>query len=312
MGKRQNKKVRSHFRIYEQIVDDPTAYIQKIAKNTKLARNTVSKYLGEMYNQDIMRGPSLSMKPAFNYKEYVYFMNFEDPAAVFEGLKTFPHVVYHAMTSISWNTMVITDQPLDFSKLVGFQTMHYHGIKQTVYTPRIKYTTWEEGFRKSFDVIDEYTPTIGYRNRWQAPRLSWGSDEWKLFHAFGNNMRSPATQTLRGIGVRYDVYRRLQEDLEEHCTFYTEFYPEGYQKYMHYQFLFTSDHEEVIRSIFSCFPVTSVFTESGDQLLVSAHVPSTDEIIALICHIYDMGAKRIIEQFDYVIVLNECIHKGDR
>jgi predicted transcriptional regulator len=56
MGKRQNKKIRSYFRIYEQIVDDPTAYIQKIAKNTKLARNTVSKYLGEMYKQDIMRG----------------------------------------------------------------------------------------------------------------------------------------------------------------------------------------------------------------------------------------------------------------
>jgi hypothetical protein len=46
----------------------------------------------------------------------------------------------------------------------------------------------------------------------------------------------------------------LNED-EKDCTFHTEFYPEGYQKYMHYQFLFTSDHEEVIRSILSCDPV---------------------------------------------------------
>jgi hypothetical protein len=178
MGKRQNKKISSYFKIYEQIVDDPTAYIQKIARNTKLARNTVSKYLGEMYNQDIMRGPSLSMKPAFNYKEYVYLMSFEDPAAVFEGLKTFPHVVYHAMTSISWNTMVITDKPLDFSKLVGFRTMIYQGVKQNVYTPRINYTTWEEGFRKSFDVIDEYTPTIGYKNRVVKPSLSMKLIGW--------------------------------------------------------------------------------------------------------------------------------------
>jgi hypothetical protein len=162
MGKRQNKKIRSYFRIYEQIVDDPTAYIQKIAKDTGLARNTISKYLGEMYIQDIMRGPSLSMKPASNYKEYVYLMSFVDPAAVFEGLKTFSHVLYHAMTFVSWNTMVITDKPLDFSQLVGFRTMSYHGIKQTVYSHRINYTTWEEGFKKSFDVIDEYTSTIGY------------------------------------------------------------------------------------------------------------------------------------------------------
>jgi hypothetical protein len=312
MGISQNKKKRKYFRIYEQIVDDPTAYIQKIAKNTGLSRDTISKYLGEMYEHDIMRGPSLSMKSASNYKEYVYFMSFVDPVAVFEGLKTFPHVVYHAMTSVSWNTMIVTDKPLDFSQLVGFRTMNYHGIKQTVYTPRVNYTTWKEGVRKSFDVIDEYTPTIGYKNRWQAPRLLWGSDEWKLFHAFRDNMRSPVTPTLREIGVRYDVYRKWQEDLGEHCTIHTEFYPEGYQKYMHYQFLFTSDHEEVIRSIFSLFPVTSVFTESGDQLLVSAHVPSTDRIIALICHIYDMGAKQMIEQFDYVIVLNEYIHTGNR
>jgi hypothetical protein len=308
MGKRHDRKLRDYFRIYEQILNNPTANIREITKNTGLCRNTVSKYLEKMHEQNIMKGPFLSMRSFPNYKEYVHFMNFEDPTAVFEGLKTFPHVLYHAMASGNWDTLVVTDRPLDLTKLVGFQTMIYQGVKQTVYTPRTNYTTWEEGFKKSSGIIDECTPAVGYKNRKSAPRLPWKSDEWKLFHAFGNNVRKPVTPTLREIGVRYETYQKWVRNLERYCTIHAEFYPKGYLKYTHYHVLFTSDHEEVIQSVFSWLPVTPVFTEIGNHLLVSVPVTASERIRALMCHLYDMKAKRMVERFDDAMVLREYIH----
>jgi hypothetical protein len=310
MEKTQNKKIRNYFRIYEQIFDDSTICIRDIAKNTRLARNTVSKYLKEMYNRNIMKGPSISLKSAPNYKEYIYLMNFDDPSTVFNGLKTFPHVLHHAMTSGDWNTMIVTDQPLDFSKLIGFQEMVRHDVIQATDTPKPAHTTWGESFRESNRSIEQFKPSIEDKNRRTASFLPWNNNEWKLFHAFKGNMRKPVTPELKKIKVRYEVYTKWKEDLKDHCTVHTGFYPGGYQNYMHYCFLFLSNHEESVRSIFSSFPTTSVITKLEDHLLVSTYVVSSNAQRALFCTIYDMKMKGMITRFSHAIVLYDSIFWG--
>jgi DNA-binding Lrp family transcriptional regulator len=308
MSKTRTKKVRNYFKIFEEVYEDPTAHISDIAENTGLARNTVSKYLREMYKKTIITGPSLSMKSAPNYREYIYFLKFEDPLMVYNGLETFPHVLYHAVTSGDWNTMIVTDQPLDFSKLIGFQEMVHHDVKYVTDTPKPKYTTWEESFHERHRSIEQFEPSIEHKNRNLATFLPWGNNEWKLFHAFQKNMRKKVSPVLRKIKVRYGAYTKWQEDLGEHCSFHTGFYPQGYSKYMHYCFLFSSNHEKSLRPIFSSFPTTSVVTELEDHLLVSTYVISSDVIRALLCIIYDMKAKRIITEFSHAVVLFHSIH----
>jgi hypothetical protein len=312
MGKTQNKKMSNYFRIYEQIFDDSTISIFNIARNTRLARNTVSKYLKEMYDKDIMKGPSISLKLALNYKEYIYLMKFDDPSTVFNGLKTFPHVLHHAMTSGDWDTMIITDQPLDFSKLIGFQEMVRYDVIQATDTPKPENTTWKESFRKPNRSIEQFKPSAKDKTRRIVSFLPWGNSEWKLFHAFKGNMRKPVTPELKKIRVRYEVYTKWKEDLKEHCTVHTGFYPEGYQNYMHYCFLFLSDYEESVRSIFSSFPTTSVITKLEDHLLVSTYVVSSNAQRALFCTIYDMKMKGMIRRFSHAIVLYDSLSWGSR
>ena len=119
MGKiSQEKKIKDYYKIYEQIYVDPTISLIELSKKTKMSRNTISKYLHEMH--------------------------FSDPFFTFKGLRDFPHVVYHAMTSGSWNTLVVTDRHLDFSKLVGFQSLLYQGVKVRTSTPKVEYNPWDE------------------------------------------------------------------------------------------------------------------------------------------------------------------------
>ncbi|MBU7025561.1 MAG: winged helix-turn-helix transcriptional regulator [Theionarchaea archaeon] len=194
MGKISKKtRMKNYFKIFEQIYEFPTMSLNEIAATTELSRNTVSKYLKEMYARNILVGPHLRVNPHANYKEYVYLMNFSDPWMVFKGLKGFPHVLYHAVAFGDWNTMVITNNPLDFSQLVGFHNVVYQGIRYCSYTPKPAHTTWDESLKKVCQQIAQGTPArIEYKSRKVAP-LTWQEDEWKLFHIFKYNMRQKVT-----------------------------------------------------------------------------------------------------------------------
>jgi hypothetical protein len=121
MGKTsQNRKIRDYYKIFEAIREYPTLHIHDIAAQARLSRNTVSKYMREMYDQNILLGPCIRMKSSPNYMEYIYLVNFRDPKKVFRELKGFPHVLYRAMTFGDWNTLIITNRLMDPSKLVGF------------------------------------------------------------------------------------------------------------------------------------------------------------------------------------------------
>ena len=292
-----------YYRIYEQIYEDPIISMYGIHRNTGISRNTVSKYLKDMYAQGVLFGPYIQMNPAPNYREYVYLMNFSDPPFVFRALKGFPRTLQYGMTSGNWNTMVITDLDLDFSKLIGFQSMVAKGVRGLTYAPKVEYISWDHTFGNMYDQIEKFTPAKKENKDCKIYPLDWGNDEWKLFRTFKHNMRQKVTPTLREIKVRYETYSPWMKTLKDHCTIHTEFHPEGKETYMGYCFLFSTDCESVVTSLFSFLPTSSVITEVGDQLLVFAWIDSPDTTRRLFCTLYDMKTVGIIEEFSHAVLL---------
>ncbi len=75
MGRKsQAQRRKGYYKIYEQIYKDPFMLVYEIAQNIGLSRNTVTKYLQEMYTSGVVVGPYLEMKPARTYKEYVHLL----------------------------------------------------------------------------------------------------------------------------------------------------------------------------------------------------------------------------------------------
>lgn len=310
MGKiSHDKRKENYFKIFEQIFEEPTMSIYDISQNSGLSRNTIAKYLNEMYERGVLVGPQMRMKPAPNYREYMYLMNFRNPFQVFEGLKQFPHVLYHVMTFGEWNVMVVTDRPLDFSKLVGFESMVKQGIRGRSYTPQVECRSWNEGFKKSYEQVTQFMPARAEaKERTAAPFLDWEEDEWMLFHTFKYNMRKKVTPTLRRIKVRYEVYGKWIEDLPDHATIHVGFYPEGYENYITYCFLISSDHEDAVRQLFSSFPTTPFVVEVGDHLMVFINMVSSRMTRWLFCTIYDMKRKEMIKGFNQAVAVFHCQH----
>jgi len=192
---------------------------------------------------------------------------------------------------------------LDFSKLIGFENVVKQGVRYCSYTPKVGYRTWDESFERVYEQLNQFTPLQKeYKNR-QLTSLDLDKDEWKLFSAF-NFMRRTVTPLLRKINVGYETYTKWMKTLENHCTVHTGFYPEGLKTYLSFCFLFFTDYEELVKSLFSFFPTTSFITELDKQLLVFTHATSSNVKRKLICLIYDMQTKQMIKGFKHAVILS--------
>ncbi|MBU7028700.1 MAG: hypothetical protein HXS48_17325 [Theionarchaea archaeon] len=306
MGKiSQEKRTEGYCKVAGQLCENPFMHREKIAKNAKLSRNTVSEYLKSMYTKNILIGPWMSLNPHSDYKEYVYLMNFSDPFHAYKGLKGFPHVVYPGIALGDWNTIVITDRQLDFPQLVGFESVVYQGVKGNVYTPKIKYTAWDQSLKKIYEHIEKFTPGEPEPKKRLVPPLNWEEDQWKLYHAFKVNVRKKVTPLLRNIKVRYETYLQWMKTLQDHCTIHTEFYPQGCNTYLCHCYLLSSDYNQSIISLFSLFPTTPVIMEVGDRLLVFLKVVSSNVTRGMIYTIFDMKAVEMIKEFSSAVVVSK-------
>ena len=298
------KRIERYCRIAGQLNEDPFMTVREIGCNTGLSRNTVAIYLKEMYSQNVLIGPWMSLKPHSNYREYVYLMNFSDPSHIFRGLKEFPNTLYHGMTFGSFNTLVITDRQLDFPQLKGFESMVYQGVKGYSHTPRTEYFPWDQSFEKMYEVLEDFTP-FGFEPKRDLYPLNWGKDEWKLYHAFRLNVRRSAAPVLNKIKVQYETYAKWMKNLKDHCTLHTEFYPEGCNNYMDYCLLLDSDYKRSVTSLFSFFPTTPLIMEMNNQLLISVKVMTSVVVRSMICMLYDMKTKKMIREVCHAVVLHD-------
>ena len=305
MGKiSENRKIKDYYKIFDVIREYPTLPIYDIAVHARLSRNTVSKYLREMYDKNILLGPCIRMKSSPNYMEYIYLVNFQDPHEVFKRLKGFPHILYRAITFGDWNTLIITDRLMDISKLVGFETLIHRGVKHCSYTLHNEFILWDEYFVQAYDQLFKFNPSLTEdKIRQVSFPLEWGDDEWKLFHAFKNNLRTKVTPTLKKIKVRYEAYSKWHENYLKNCTIHTGFYPQGYDTYSSHCLLIYTDYERTLKSLFASFPTTPYIMESGKELLlfINTNTPHTNR--ALISLLYDMKSKEIIKKFHHAVVM---------
>ena len=306
MVKISEKKLRNYYHIFEQVYEEPLITFGDIGENVKLTRNTASKYLKHMYEHQIIVGPQMCVRPAINYAEYVYLMDFRYPFVAVSKLKTLTHVLYAAVAMGGWNCTVITDKPMDFSELAGFKGIIYKRKKGLVHAPKPVFSTWEHSFRDVCEYIDAFAPKGARHDEYLRSVIPWSNNEWALYHAFKFCMRKKLMPTLREAGIPYEHYKKWKKSLQDYCTFHTRFYPDGYEEYLNYCFLIDTDYKESVIELFSLFPTTPFVMEVGNHLLISIAVNKSDLIRNLLCTVHDMKVKEMINTWRYAVVISDC------
>ena len=303
MGKVTYKeKMLSYHKIYEQLCENPLASHYHLAKGAHISRNTFSKYLHELYDTHLLKGPCLMVRPCRDHPYYLYLMNFSHPLKVFEGLKGFPHVINHAVTFGEWNIQVVTDRRLDFSQLKGHENRVFEEKKGHTYVSHVGILDWGEAFQRIDEKIASFSPYIE-RSQEELIDLNWSPDEWKLFRAFRENLREKKGQVLKEIEVRHEVFSRWRKSWRKTCVIYTGFYPEGLPNYIEHCFLVRSAYEKTLQNILDCMPVTCFLEELGEYYLMSIPSISPKTSLKLFCLMYDMKVKKIIKEVKHASVI---------
>ncbi|MBU7015816.1 MAG: winged helix-turn-helix domain-containing protein [Theionarchaea archaeon] len=299
-----NRLERCH-RIYEQLYQDPLMPVYEIARNADLSRNTVSKYLQEMLDETMLLGPYLRMKVTPTYKEYVYLANFSDPKRNFTALSCFPSVLDVVHTFGDWTTLLVTNQPLDITKMYGLQDLVLSECKYSTITPKTEFTSWKAALSKASEILEDPGPPSRLK-REVAPPLDWGEDQWKIYSIFNQNMRKTVVTSVQKVLVRFETYVKWREDLNTHCSMHTGFYPRPYSQYTGHWFLLSSLYESLLVEVFSCLPVTPCIVETEHHLLVFVHTISSSALKRLADLIIDMKSGGLVEDVRYGLVLREA------
>jgi hypothetical protein len=263
MDKSKKGKV---YTLYQLIYEDPLISCASLAEKMGMTKRKVQKYLKEMYQKSIVKGPRLSVKPAQNYHEYAYFVNVDNPLNVYKGLKG---IVYGNISCGSWNLLIITDRKIDISSLPGFKECILEGRKSATHASKVVVQDFEESLKR----------IEAYKLREEAHELektlyeeislnTWDTEEWTLYRTFKDNIRADTTQKLRECSVSHVKYKTWISSLDQFALIQLSFYPEGLENYHSVDFLFESVYHQHIKDILGLLPSTSLSFSVNDSIFV--------------------------------------------
>ncbi|MBU7028080.1 MAG: winged helix-turn-helix domain-containing protein [Theionarchaea archaeon] len=298
-----DKLLRRFFEIYTQLYENPFMSQNQIARNTGIPRGSISRYLEEMYERSIMKGPQIFVKPAQNYHLYASFCQFEDPYAAYKGLKELPHVVYRSWNCGEWNITLIIDTLMNFSVLKGFKECIHQGVKSVTYLPKVTTLDWDKSLKKIQQMIS--TPKEKTTFYEEIPINQWNNQEWILYNEFKDNTRVQAFPILKKYKIRYETVEKWISEIPQYASIHTGFYPQGASNYFASDFLFQSDFHSQLTNVLGSLPSTSVFFSVGQYLLARLCVLTKSEENDLISLIYQLKEKGYFSQFRYARALFE-------
>ena len=295
------RRLEKYHTIYEQLYENPSATQSSIAQNTTTARNTVSRYLAEMYEHSMLKGPMLFVKPAQNYRQYAAFLEFEHPLLTYECFKEFPSVISGTLNCGKWNMTVISERSINLPRLQGFQTCLLHNVKGGTSLSKVVVLDWDQSMESISDALQPpKEKTTLYREIVNNP---WNKKEWTLFHAFKHNTRIKVLPIVRKHNVRYETVKKWFSHLHQFANIQPAFYPHGLHNYSVSDFLFQSDYQTQLKDILGLLPSTGVFFPVGEYLFSRLFTSSKREEADLFSLIHQIEEKGYFTEFHFAKAL---------
>lgn len=292
------EKLEKYFKIYEQIYENPFVSALEIAENTGIARDTVVRYLDEM--SSVMYGPAICLNPARNHHEYAYFLEVKHPLFVFEHIKEFPSVSSATVNFGNWNMSFISEHCIDVEKVKGYEKCMFRAIKGVTVASRVTTLDWDEAMKKMRSM---HCPQEKSFLNEKVSLVPWQEWEWALYHKCKHNVRAPVTDVLEELQISQRWYRRWVSSLNNAGTIQVAFYPLQVNKYLSYDFLFTSDHQKPLVDILGLLPSTSVFFSVGEYLLARLSFVNKREMHDLFDFVRTLKQKGFCTDFFHATVV---------
>ncbi|MGC1121168.1 MAG: hypothetical protein WBA22_08740 [Candidatus Methanofastidiosia archaeon] len=302
-----DKNLHTYYQIYDQLYENPFLPVEDIAGVLKMPVPEVAQHVDTMPESSFLLGPVISVKPASNYRMYCSFLQITNPYAQYrEPFKR--SYVSKSWTAGAWNSMVITEEKVDFTGMEGVKECVYQGKKGGTFISKCVHVDWDHSMK---DILSRMgspgEETVFYE---EVPSLTWDEKEWMLYHAFRMNARRDSVPVLKELDIDCETYEKWISTLPEVAHIQPAFYPHGSNTYGALDFLLKSEYQRQLMTILGLLPYSCVFFSTGDAVWARLPVRGPEDT---------KGVNTVmgyLEKFGYVtdIVMSlvmSTVHRGD-
>jgi len=251
--------------IYELVDSKPRINVKDVASILDSDRHSTSNRLKEAFTLGYVLKPQVRKRSYQNMKEYMYFLQCENPLDTFEKYRNDETVVYQAVMGGPTNLWMITTKERDVDGSIMVK-----GLRSDYYVACAPEVTWEDSIAKIHTKISQFDPELYYpqkriQTHWNE-FIQWDEEDEKLFDAFQYNLRRKLTPIMKENLISGEKIYKWFDRLNETCTMYTQFFPEGIGNYDPYVLVVDTHYEDFVIDLFSQFPTSTLFFRVQDHL----------------------------------------------
>lgn len=253
--------------IYELLHEMPRIRAKPLSRIMKTRPSTASSRMKEAFEQGYIVGPQIRKRSFSNLKEYMYFINCEDPLGLFEEYIPDENVIYHSIMDGFANFRIVSKEKF---KVKGDVVLEgYRSDYHISFAPDHSWGTAIQTMREMVQNFnpEDYEPQGIIKTHWNEI-IEWDQKDEILFREFKYDSRKPLNPLMRKHHISKSKIDQWLKRLPECCTVFTCYFPEKISAYDPYVFMFETDFEDFIVDLFSELPTTSWFFKVSDRLLL--------------------------------------------
>ncbi|MBU7025052.1 MAG: winged helix-turn-helix domain-containing protein [Theionarchaea archaeon] len=262
---------RKDFRAVFELLDrKPRIKYTEIARILDVDIRIASSRLKDAIEKEYIVGPQIRKKSFSNLKNYVNFVDCDDPAELYLRCAKDKNVVYHAILDGFCNFQVISESPMNIKGSV------LKGALPDYFISRPPDLSWEMTIDTMRDMIakfnpEDYIPKNYITNHWNET-VEWSKEFEILYRELKYNLRRPLMHIVNSHNMWRGKAYDFLEQLPEYCIIFTCYYQESLSTYDECLYAFETDYEDFVIDVFSQLPTTSWFYKVEDRLIAHLQI----------------------------------------
>ena len=307
-SEQQKKQFRT---IYELLNDNPRIYIKDISSALRTNPHATSKKLEKAFKKEYILAPQLRTRSYAAMAEYMYFVHCDNVSDHYLAYIEDGNVVYHAVMGGFANLWIITKGKM---RVPG--DIICEGFRSDFHVAHPPDHSWERAITIMKEMICEFDPGDyqgkGIITNRQHESIYWDPEFQTLYREFKYNLRRKLSPVMKKNRISAEKIYKFFDVLPYTCTVFTRYFPETRSAYDPYLFMFRTDYEDFIVSLFSEIPTSSMFFTVADRLFVyvdvdrqylrNVHEGTEISRLHIPLLIRDLLKREIIEHEDHAIL----------
>lgn len=295
------EKEKQYRAIYEILCKKPRTFKNELADLLHVNRDTASDRLNEAVNSGWLSKTQIRKRSFENLREYTYLLRCNDPVTLFSEFADSEDIIYHALISGPFNLWVVSEKEMEFEcdTVVG-------GPRSDYYISYAPHQSSDHSIQKMHDMVSDFNAK-DYRleetmkNHFDEV-AKWDKEYEALFEELKYDLRKPVSEILRKNCISWRKLDQWMRDIPKYCTIMTGYYPGTISSYDPYLYMFETDYEDFLISLFSELPTSTVFFRVSGRLLVDARVKRQ--------YVRFLDAQVHISELQIPLLVRELLGKG--